>query len=111
MEAMFEGHGDLAMIAPWLREGISWIHGDANDPQLASVLGHPDIVLANRFLCHMKPAAAESCLRNIGRLVKLGGYLFVSGIDLDAKGVRIWGDGSKPFWALLAEFSESLNLP
>ena len=41
--------------------------------------------MANRFLCHMEPAAAERCLRNIAGLVKPGGYIFVSGVDL---GVR-----------------------
>jgi len=40
-------------------------------------------VVANRFLCHMEPPDAQNCLRNIGRLVKPGEYLFVTGIDLD----------------------------
>jgi hypothetical protein len=42
-------------------------------------------VLANRFLCHMEPVAAERCLRNIAGLVKPGGYIFVSGVDLDVR--------------------------
>jgi SAM-dependent methyltransferase len=43
------------------------------------------VVVANRFLCHMEPAAAERCLRNIASLVKPGGYIFVSGVDLDVR--------------------------
>jgi chemotaxis methyl-accepting protein methylase len=85
MKAMFEVNGDLATVRPWIREGISWLQGDANDPRLIDILDHPDILLANRFLCHMRPQAAENCLRNIARLVKPGGYLFVSGIDLDVR--------------------------
>jgi SAM-dependent methyltransferase len=33
----------------------------------------------------MEPAEAERCLRNIARLVRPGGYLVVSGIDLDVR--------------------------
>jgi chemotaxis methyl-accepting protein methylase len=82
---MFEFIGDQVHVRPWLKEGITWMQGDANDPHLADVLGHQDIVVANRFLCHMRTPAAECCLQNIGRLVEPGGFLFVSGIDLDVK--------------------------
>jgi hypothetical protein len=43
------------------------------------------MVVANNFLCHMVASEAERCLRNIARLVIGGGYLFVSGIDLDIR--------------------------
>ena len=85
VEAMCEVEGDQVKIKPWLREGITWLSGDAGDPELVERLGAQDIVVANRFLCHMIPAAAERCLRNVARLVKPGGYLFVSGIDLDVR--------------------------
>lgn len=61
------------------------MEGNACDPDLASHLGHRDIVLANRFLCHMYPGEAESCLKNKIKLIKPGGYLFVTGIDLDVR--------------------------
>jgi chemotaxis methyl-accepting protein methylase len=82
---MFEFVGDQIHVRPWLKEGITWMQGDANDPRLADVLGPQDIVVANRFLCHMRTPAAERCLQNIGRLVEPGGFLFVSGVDLDVK--------------------------
>jgi len=85
MSEMFEIQGAQARIKPWLKEGITWLQGDATDPELANILGVQDVVVANRFLCHMEPAAAEACLRNLGRLVKPGGYLFVSGVDLDVR--------------------------
>ena len=85
IEAMFELKGDQARIRTWLKEGITWVCGDAGNPEVAESLGSQDLVVANRFLCHMKPAAAEGCLRNVARLVKPGGYLFVSGIDLDVR--------------------------
>ena len=83
--AMFEVEGDRATVRPWLKEGINWLCGDAADPELVSALGLQDMVVANRFLCHMKPADAERCLRKVAQLVKPGGYLFVSGVDLDVR--------------------------
>jgi chemotaxis methyl-accepting protein methylase len=104
--AMFEVEGDQARVRSWLKEGITWICGDASDPALKGVLGTQDMVVANRFLCHMKPPAAEKCLRNIARLVKPGGYLFVSGIDLDVRTRVATGMGWKPVTDLMREVYE-----
>src|SRR2546425_1501530 len=68
MEAMFNGEGDQVTVKSWLRNGIIWHLADAGDPELVSVLGPQDMVVANRFLCHMEPVAAGRCLRNIARL-------------------------------------------
>jgi chemotaxis methyl-accepting protein methylase len=85
LEAMFELEGEQARVRSWIKEGITWLCGDAGDPALVSALGPQDMVVANRFLCHMDPAPAAHCLRNIARLVRPGGYLFISGIDLDVR--------------------------
>ena len=106
MQAMFDREGDHVKVKAWLKEGIIWYTGDAGDPELASILCPQDILVANRFLCHMKPVAAERCLRNLARLVKPGGYLFVSGVDLDVRkmvgGELKWG----PVTELLREIYE-----
>ena len=81
---MCEVEDHQAKIKPWLRNGIRWRCGDAGDPSLALVLGPQDIVFANRFLCHMEPREAERCYAT-SRLVRPGGYLFVSGVDLDVR--------------------------
>jgi 2-polyprenyl-3-methyl-5-hydroxy-6-metoxy-1,4-benzoquinol methylase len=85
MRALFDRDKEQLRIKSWIRDGISWQLADAADPALARVLGPQDIVVANRFLCHMDPLDAERCLRNIANLVSPGGYLFVSGIDLDIR--------------------------
>jgi len=59
LQAMFDGKGDEARIKPWLKQDITWMTADANDPELARRIGPQDIVVANRFLCHMEPVAAE----------------------------------------------------
>jgi len=82
---MFDAQGDRLSVKPWLREGIVWRRGDARDPQIVNVLGRHDLVVANDFLCHMEPVEADRSLRNIARLVDPGGYLVVSGIDIDVR--------------------------
>ena len=106
VQAMFEVEGDQARVRPRLKEGIIWFRGDAGDPELVNALGPQDIVVANRFLCHMEPVAAERCLRNIARLVKTGGYLFIGGIDLDVR-TRVARElGWKPVRDLMKEIHE-----
>jgi chemotaxis methyl-accepting protein methylase len=85
MNMMFDREGDQAKVKSWLKEGITWRVGDASARVPISALRTQDVVVANRFLCHMEPAAAERCLRNIAGLVKPGGYIFVSGVDLDIR--------------------------
>lgn len=82
---IFDWHGDEATVKPWLREGIVWQVGDACDPDLVGDLGPQDLVVANNFLCHMAPVLAERGLRNLARLVRPGGHLFVTGVDLDVR--------------------------
>jgi hypothetical protein len=85
MQHMFDLDGDEASVKPWLREEITWQLGDASSPQLIQALGPQDIVVANNFLCHMEPPAAENCLRNIAGLVDREGHLFVAGVDLEIR--------------------------
>jgi chemotaxis methyl-accepting protein methylase len=106
VEAMFEIEGDQARVRPWIKEGVIWLRGDAGDPELVRLLGHQDMVLANRFLCHMEPAAAERCLRNVARLVEPGGHIFVSGIDLDVRTRLAQELGWKPVADLIKDIHE-----
>ena len=82
---LFNEKNGVATVQPWLKENIKWYGGDACDAELVDIIGEQDIVIANRFLCHMYPEDAERCLSSITKLVAPGGYLFVSGVDL---GVR-----------------------
>jgi len=106
LEALFELEAEQARVKAWLKEGIVWLSGDASDPELIAALGPQDLVVANRFLCHMKPPAAEKCLRNIAQLVRPGGYLFVSGIDLDVRAKVAREMGWKPVLDLIREVHE-----
>jgi len=85
MRELFHVDGKAMRVQDWIRKDIRWHAGDAADPGLAALLGPQDMVFANNFLCHMSPPEAEKCLRNIVSLVKPGGYLFVSGVDLPVR--------------------------
>ena len=105
-QEIFAWQGGRGTVKPWIREGISWHLGDAADPRLIDRLGPQDIVLANNFLCHMTPALAEQCLRNIARLPATGGYLVVVGVDLDVRS-KVAGElGWQPETALIREIHD-----
>jgi len=107
MEDVFQREGDTVTVKSWVREGISWQVGDAGDPEMADKLGPQDMVVANNFLCHMEAPDAERCLRNITRLVKPNGYLFVSGIDLDVR-MKVASDmGWEPVQEMITEVHEA----
>jgi chemotaxis methyl-accepting protein methylase len=106
MEALFERDRGQARVRPRFRDGISWRMGDAKDVGLIAALGLQDIVVANRFLCHMPSTEAEACLRNLARMVKGGGYLFVSGVDLAVRSKVARELGWNPVTELIGEIHE-----
>lgn len=106
MESMFDLESDRASVKPWLKAGTRWRQGDAFSPELIQTLGPQDMVVANRFLCHMDPSSAERCLRNIGGLVKPGGYIFVSGVDLEVRTKVAREMGWEPVMDLMREIHE-----
>jgi SAM-dependent methyltransferase len=106
MEEMFDWDADRATVKSWLREGITWHLRDADDPKLINILGPQDMVFASNFLCHMAPADAEKCLGNIAQLVSPGGYLFVSGVDLDVRTKVALDLGWEPVPELIAEIHD-----
>ena len=106
MLALFDRDKDRVAVKSWIREGITWRLGDAGDPKLVRLLGPQDIVVANRFLCHMYPREAEKCLRNLANLVVPGGYLFVSGVDLDVRTKLALDLGWTPVADLLEEIHD-----
>jgi chemotaxis methyl-accepting protein methylase/mannose-6-phosphate isomerase-like protein (cupin superfamily) len=103
---LFDRDGDVVTVKSWVKEGIKWQVGDVIKPETLDALGPQEIVIASNFLCHMPPLMAEKCLRNIARLVRPGGYLFVSGIDLDVR-TKVADDlGWRPLQELLEEIHE-----
>jgi chemotaxis methyl-accepting protein methylase len=103
---MFDVEGNHAKVKSWLKRGIIWQRKDVCEPDLPNILGLQDIVIANRFLCHMLPLGAEHCLRNIARLVKPGGYLFVAGVDLGIRTRVAEEMGWKPVRDLMRDMHE-----
>jgi chemotaxis methyl-accepting protein methylase len=106
IDAMFEREGQWAKVRQQFWKGIDWHLGDAGDPSLTAKLGSQDIVVANRFLCHMPPDEAKACLRNLARTVKSGGYLFVFGVDLAVRRKVASESGWRPVTDLIEEIHE-----
>jgi chemotaxis methyl-accepting protein methylase len=106
IETMFDREKDLVIVKPQYREGIEWHLGNAGDPALVGALGRKDVVVANRFLCHMHPEEAERCLRQLTELVKLDGYLFISGVDLGVRSKVAQEVGLTPVTELIEDIHE-----
>jgi chemotaxis methyl-accepting protein methylase len=106
IEVMFERNGNTMTIKSWLREGIEWHVADAGGTAIQDLLGPQDIVIASNFLCHMEDFMAERCLRNVAQLVTSGGYLLVSGIDLEVRSRVACDLGWTPIRELLEEIHE-----
>jgi hypothetical protein len=75
-------------------------------PTRLRTIGPQEIVVANRFLCPMGTVAAGNCLRVLSRLVKAGGYLFVTGVDLDVRTGFAREFGWTPVTKLMREIQE-----
>jgi chemotaxis methyl-accepting protein methylase len=106
MREMFDWNGDQGRVKPYLREGITWRLGDAADRRLVEEVGPKDLVVANNFLCHMDAPSAERCLRNFAQLASPGGYLVVSGVDLDVRTNVAIDLGWEPVPELMAEIHD-----
>lgn len=105
-EGLFDWDGDEATVKSWVREGVRWQVGDASDPDVIASLGPQDLVVANNFLCHLPVRSAYLCLRNLARLVRTGGYLFVTGVDLDVRTKVALELGWEPIPELRAEIHD-----
>ena len=103
---IFDWEGDEGRIKPWLREGVTWTVGDASDPNLITSLGPQDLVVANNFLCHMEARSAQLCLRTLAQLVSPGGFLLVTGVDLDVRTTVALELGWEPIAELRAEIHD-----
>jgi chemotaxis protein methyltransferase CheR len=101
IQMMFDRDADQVTVQSWIKEGIHWQLGDVRDPEVLQRVGPQDIVVANNFLCHMKPPQAEECLRGIAPLVRPGGYLVISGIDLEVREKVALAQNWKPVPELL----------
>jgi SAM-dependent methyltransferase len=106
IDDFFDRNGDTAAVKPWIKAGIEWHVGNVGEPEVVDTLGPQDMVVANNFLCHMSDSEAEKCLRNIARLVRPGGYLFVSGVHLGVRTKVARDLGWTPVTELLADIHE-----
>lgn len=85
IDEFFDREGAKLRVKAWLRKGVEFQLADATQPSVIAKLGAQDMVIANRFLCHMQPQTAETALQNIATLVAPQGYLVCSGVDVDVR--------------------------
>ena len=106
MNEFFDLDGDVASVKRRIMDGIHWQVRDVKASDILDAIGPQDLVVASNFLCDMEATEAERSLRNIARLVSPGGYLLVSGIDLDLRTKVASGLGWLPIQEMLDEIHE-----
>jgi SAM-dependent methyltransferase len=106
IQEFFDREGSKLRVKEWLRKGVQFQLADATQPSVIATLGPQDMVIANRFLCHMQPQTAETALRNIATLVAPQGYLVCSGVDVDVRTKVMASLGWKPITERLEAIHE-----
>lgn len=100
---LFEQSGDILTVRKSYQDGIDWRLEDPTREPAHSTLPGQDIVFINRLLFHMSLPEAERSLRAAASLVRPGGYLFVSGVNLDLRSRLALEYGWKPVTRYLEE--------
>jgi chemotaxis methyl-accepting protein methylase len=81
-ETLPDGH---LRVRDWIRADTSWLSADATNPNLTALVGIQDVILANNFLGPMDDDHAESCVRNLLKLLRPGGIFVAEGTDQDLR--------------------------
>lgn len=81
---IFDKKGEFLQVKDQFRNVDWYLQDPTRDPVTRT---HPkqDIVVANRLLFHMDRKEQYRALKAIVTMVRPGGYLFVSGVDLDVR--------------------------
>ena len=82
---IFDWEGDQGRVKAWVVMESRGRSATRAIPSSRPHWGSHELVVASNFLCHMDARSAERCLRNLVRLVSPGGFLFVTGVDLDVR--------------------------
>jgi hypothetical protein len=79
--------------------------GRCGRPQPAQNNGSAGTRDGEPFPVHIGPVAAGNCLRGLSRLIKAGGYLFVTVVDLDV----LTGFARELGWTPVTELTQEIH--
>ena len=96
MTGLFDSSGEHVIVKESIRNGIVWKRCDLGDPNLFAEIGPQHVVIANNALIHMSDDHAKMGLHTMAGILENGGYLCVSGVNLDVKARTLQGLGFNP---------------
>jgi chemotaxis protein methyltransferase CheR len=85
VRATFDREHDTYLVKPHIAARVRFGVADVLSRDLLRTVGPCDIVFAQNFLFHLKPALARRAFDNILRLLRPGSLLFADGVDLDLR--------------------------
>jgi len=96
IDATFDRDGDGYRVKPHITERVEFAIGDVLSRELAALLGTYDVIFAQNFLFHLRPAQSRVALENISRLIRPGAALFLDGVDLPLRHAFVRRKGLVP---------------
>jgi len=83
-KSLFDQDGGFLQVKDQFRN-VDWYLQDPTEASFTSTYPKQDFVVANRLLFHMDRKEQYRALKAIASMVRPGGYLFVSGVDLEVR--------------------------
>ncbi len=85
VEKVFDLENDAYRVKAEISAPISFAVGDMLDKQFMESLGEVDIVFAQNVLFHLPKPQSREAFKNITRILKRSGYMFINGMDVDMR--------------------------
>ena len=108
--ATFDARGDAYRVKPTLASRVVCAPGNALEADALVEPGSCDLVFAQNFLFHLKPADAEEAFRRMARLLAPRSALLVDGMDLGLRTRLTLELGLRPLEDRIEEIHEEARV-
>jgi chemotaxis protein methyltransferase CheR len=108
--ALFDCKDDVCRVKPQYVSPVSFEVGDITDAAYMDQLPRCELVFAQNVLFHLPRPVAKNAFKNLVRMLRPGGALFVNGMDMDMR-VRLTKQyGLEPVAERIAEIHEDARV-
>jgi chemotaxis protein methyltransferase CheR len=108
--ALFDCKDDVCSVKPQYVSPVSFEVGDITDAAYMDQLPRCELVFAQNVLFHLPRPVAKNAFKNLVRMLRPGGALFVNGMDMDMR-VRLTKQyGLEPVAERIAEIHEDARV-
>lgn len=110
VQLLFDVDGDKFRVKPEHRRGVSFGVGDMTDRRFIDSLGQCDLLFAQNVLFHLPVHVAPGAFENLVSMTRVGGTLFINGMDTDMRIALTKKLGLEPVESLIEEIHEDARV-